>query len=175
MVESCFKLIVRCLSLTLLSCSCIAQEPPSCSPILDYIHENLSCHGTLENSDGFVYVDVDDRYIRELIKFIKKEGFEEPPYFGRSDLVGAHITVVYPEEMKKYNVQCIEECGTSIQFIPRSCQIVHPPRWEEIDEVYFIVVDVPQLDDLRKKYGLPKREYDFHITIGVKPKIAKSA
>ncbi|HSX11384.1 MAG TPA: hypothetical protein VLF94_06700 [Chlamydiales bacterium] len=152
-----------------------AQEAPSCAPILHYIHDHLSCCGTLKNSSGFVYVDVDDGYIHELIPFIQEEGFEEPPYFGRSDLVGAHITVIYPEEMKKYNIQSIKECGTSIQFTPRACQVVHPPRQKETDGVYFIVVDAPQLDDLRKQYGLPKREYDFHITIGVKPKAIKSA
>lgn len=167
--------MLKHLLLILLCSVAIAKEDPSCAPMLDYIQKNMQTSGTLRNANGFVYVDVDDAYVHELIQFIQKEGFEEPPYFDGPGLVGAHITVVYPEEMKKYGVKSIEECGTSIYFTPRTCQIVHPPRWQEIDEVYFIVVDAPQLDNLRKKYGLPKREYDFHITIGVKPKAAKSA
>ena len=82
---------------------------------------------------------------------------------------------MYPEEATKYGVKEIKECGEMISFVPKKCQVVHPPRWKEIDEVYFIVVDAPQLDQIREKYGLPKREYDFHITIGVKPKMAKAA
>jgi hypothetical protein len=81
----------------------------------------------------------------------------------------------YPEEMTKYGVKEIKECGEMISFVPTRCQVVHPPRWKKVDEVYFVVVEAPQLDKIREKYGLPKREYDFHITIGVKRKIAKSA
>ena len=62
-----------------------------------------------------------------------------------------------------------------ISFIPKKCQVVHPPGWKEVDQVYFIVVDAPWLDQIREKYGLPKSKYAFHITIGVKPKMAKSA
>ena len=163
------------LQLILLTNFALAQEAPFCGPILNYVQENMQTCGTLKNAEGFIYVDVDDAYVHELVQFIQNEGFEEPPYFGQAGLVGAHITVAYPEEMEKYGVQEMEEEGLSVSFTPRSCQIVHPPRWKEIDEVYFIVVDAPQLDKLREKYGLPKREYDFHITIGVKPKMAKSA
>ena len=82
---------------------------------------------------------------------------------------------MYPDEIKKYGIKKVKECGDVISFVPQTCQVVHPPKWKEIDEVYFVVVEAPQLDQIRKKYGLPKREYDFHITIGVKPKMARSA
>ncbi|MCF7852426.1 MAG: hypothetical protein K9M07_04195 [Simkaniaceae bacterium] len=152
--------------------SCIAQEASSCPMILNYIQQNLPNCGVLKNSDGFVYVDVDDKYIHKLVTFIQKDGFEKPPYFGDSGLVGAHITVIYPGEIKKYGVGRIQECGETIYFIPKECQIVHPPKWQKIDEVYFLVVEAPELDRIREKYRLPKREYAFHITIGVKPKMA---
>ena len=155
--------------------SCVAQEAPSCPTILNYIQQNLSNCGVLKESDGFVYVDVDDRYIHNLVTFIQKDGFEEPPYFGELGLVGAHITVIYPDEIKKYGVDRIQECGEIIYFIPKECLVVHPPKWLAIDEVYLLVVEAPELDRIREKYGLPKREYDFHVTIGVKPKTAKSA
>lgn len=156
-------------------CSCFAQETTSCSTILEYIQKSLPHCGVLKNSGGFVYVDLDDEYIHKLVTFIQKDGFEEPPYFGSAELVGAHISVMYAEEVKKYGVEDIQEYGETIYFVPKTCQVVHPPKWHEIDEVYFIVVEAPELDRIRKKYGLPKKEYDFHITIGVKPKMAKSA
>lgn len=149
-----------------------AQElsVPSCPEILSAIEEKLPHCGTLRSSNGFLYVDLDDEYVHQLITFIQKEGFLEPPYFG-AGLVGAHITVAYPDETTKYGIEEIEECGEEISFVPQTCQVVHPPRWKEIDEVYFVVVESTQLDQIREKYGLPRKEYDFHITIGVKPKI----
>ena len=118
--------------------------------------------------DGFLYVDLDDNYIHSLVDFIRDQGFQEPPYFGEK-LIGAHITVAYPNEIRN---QIMEECGMPVSFTLRECQIVHPPRWKEVEEVYLIVVDAPMLDQLREKYGLSKRQYDCHITIGVKLKAA---
>jgi len=152
----------------------IAREAPSCPRIIDYIENHLPLQGRLQFTSGFVYVDVDDDYIHCLIPFIEREGFEEPPYFGRSDLVGAHITVIYPEEVKKYRIHNIKECGKTIHFSVKTCQVVQPPSWGG-DEIYLIIVDVPELNKIRDQYGLPKSELPFHITIGVKPKVAKAA
>ncbi len=153
---------------------CFAQGVSDCPKILEYVNKKLPHCGVLKMSKDFVYVDVDDAYIHKLIGFIEKEGFEEPPYFENPRLVGAHISVMYNNETKEYGVTDIEECGEVIFFTPKECKIVHPPNWKEVDEVYFIVVDAPELNRIREKYGLPKG-YDFHITIGVKPKMAKSA
>jgi hypothetical protein len=152
-----------------------AREAPSCAPILKYVEAKLPHQGMLKNSDGFIYVDIDDDYIHKLISFIEKDGFEEPPYFDGEGLVGAHITVIYPNDMKKYHVGEIKELGQTIRFTPKKCQVMHPPGWREMDEVYFIVVDAPELDRIRQKYGLPQKKYDYHITIGVKKKSAKAA
>lgn len=35
----------------------------------------------------------------------------------------------------------------------------------------FVVVEAPELDAIRQKYGLPKTKYAYHITIGIKPVI----
>jgi hypothetical protein len=163
--------IVKYLVLVAIAISslCTAQEAPSCSQVLHYAERQLPHYGVLREGEGFVYVDLDDAYIHKLISFIQNEGFEEPPYFGAGDLVGAHITVIYPDEMNQLQ---IEEDGKVVDFTLKTCEVVHPPKWKEIDEAYFIVVDAPALDQIRAKYGLPKRAYDFHITIGVKPQVA---
>lgn len=152
--------------------SSFAQEipAPSCSLILNHIENHLPQQGILKNSNGFVYVDLDDDYIHSLIMFLQQDDFQEPPYFGDPGLVGAHISVIYPEEMIQYGIKDIEECGEIISFVPKICQVVYPLKSKEIDQVYLVIVDSPQLNILREKYGLPKREYDSHITIGVKPK-----
>ncbi|MBS0629421.1 MAG: hypothetical protein JSS30_04250 [Verrucomicrobia bacterium] len=142
-----------------------AQANPE---IINYIENHLQLSGVLKKSGTFVYVDVDDAYIHQLIPFIEHEGFEEPPYFDKPYSAGAHISVIYSDE--NFSAEEIEEYGQEISFTLKECQIVHPPKWAEIEKVYFIVVEAPELDQLREKYGLTKREYPFHITIGVKPR-----
>lgn len=122
-----------------------------------------------------MYVDLDDAYIHKLVTFIQDKGFEEPPYFGNGNLVGAHISVIYPSELEKGEIEKIQEFGEEIHFEIKACEVVHPPKWQGIDEVYIIVVESPELDRIRMKYGLPAKKYDFHITIGVKPKIVEAA
>lgn len=153
------------LSLFLFLC---ATGIADCPQILEYAEKNLPHSGILKNQEGFIYVKVDDAYIHNLIPFLASEGFEEPPYFGRPDLVGAHITVVYPDEVKKYGLKTLHELGQTISFTLENCKVIHPPRWKGVDEVYLIVVDSPELDQIRAKYGLSKRHYAFHITIGIK-------
>lgn len=161
-----FRRVIFCLWIV---CSvCVAEEAPHSTEICQHIEKNLPHYGVLKQSGDFVYVDVDDEYIHTLISYIREEGFQEPPYFGGT-LCGAHISVIYSAETILYDVNEIEECGEKIAFIPQYCKIVHPPKWQEMDEVYFLVVEAPRLDEIRERYGLPKREYAFHITIGVKP------
>ncbi|MCB1072466.1 MAG: hypothetical protein H7A41_03530 [Chlamydiales bacterium] len=148
----------------------IAKEPPSSSEILRYTENHLPLSGTLKTSQHFIYVDLEDDYIHQLIFFIEGEGFKKPPYFGSPDLVGAHITVVYPDEMQQYEIQEAQVPTQQISFNLKECQVVHPLRLKEIDEVYLIAIESPELDKIREDLGLPKKKYDFHITIGMKPK-----
>ncbi len=148
-----------------------AQEAPQCSSILSFAEHHLPHCGVLRQSQDLVYVDVDDNYIHKLAALLQSEGFVEPPYFQEGDGVGAHITVIYPHEIAQYGIAQIAECGELISFTPLHCKIVHPPRLNA-DEVYLIVVDAPQLDQLRTRYGLPPSQYAFHITIAVKPAAA---
>jgi hypothetical protein len=132
------------------------------------LQEGTFKFGTVGNAPKFVYLHVSDAYIRDLVKLIQADGFEELPYLENEDLVGAHITVIYPEEMKTYGIEHIHECGQTYCFKPIGCKVVPPTRWKEIDQFYLVSVIAPELDALRSAYGLPKRQYDFHITIGAK-------
>lgn len=122
--------------------------------------------GTLgEAENGFVYLHIDDAFIHDLIKFIEPDGFIEPPYFGKPGLIGAHISVFYADEPR---TGLIEEIGQTFSFSPAQCKIIQPPNWPEVEGVYIIEVDSPELDAIRQKYGLGPRELGFHITIGIK-------
>lgn len=146
------------------------SEAPVCQDKILHYSQQLPHSGVLKNRGDFLYVDVEDGYIHKLIREIESEGFIEPPYFGSSDLVGAHITVMYPDEMKEYGIQDVEECGQTIEFSLKDCQLVSPPRWKEVESVYVLTVEAPELDSLRAKYGLPEKRHAFHITIGLKLK-----
>lgn len=153
-----------------LSAHCHAQEAPAASLILEHIQQHLPRYGILKHLERFVYVDIDDAYIHTLISFLQEEGFESPPYFGREDLIGAHITVIYPDELT-CDVSHIEEYGDTIHFIPEKCSIIQPSDWQGVDAIYLVLVQAPALDRIREKYGLPMQRYPFHITLGVKPSI----
>lgn len=135
---------------------------------IERLEDRLVLSGVLRADHAFVYLKIEDHFLKEIRGFLEEEGFIPPPYFGPG-LVGAHITVIYPREMHEINIADIEEIGEIIPFTLKECQIVFPKTWENIEEVFLITVDAPALADLRTKYGFQEAKYDFHITLGVKP------
>lgn len=157
------KLFFRCLIL-IVGISGQGEASP-CEEILEYIENRLPQEGVLKSSEDFVYVALDNAYIHELISFIQKEGFEEPPYFSGAYDVGAHISVIYPRELAGREPLKIGELGKEIVFQVKSCEVCEAPRLG--GEVWVVLVDAPELDRLRIKYGLPAGAH-FHITIGLR-------
>lgn len=156
------------LSAILLFESCSAYEPLSESKVLECFHAQLHS-GVLKRVQDFLYVDIDDALIHQIAPLIQEEGFSKPSYFD-NELVGAHISAAFPAEIEKINE--IAECGTEISFIPKRCEIVYleqpSPFLPNVKELYLLIIEAPQLDQIREKYGLPKQRYAFHITLGVK-------
>lgn len=149
--------------------------PKGCDKIKSYIKDNLQTTGTLEQADnGSLYVNVSDDYIKKLIPFIKSQGYVPPPFFGGQNNHGAHITVIHPVEVENYKIGQIDEVGNTVSFKVKDCEVVKTNR-AGVDSVYMIVVDSPDLDKLRKKYGLPKNKHEYHITVGVKRTPAPAA
>lgn len=134
--------------------------------IMDYAMRVLPHQGVLkDNGKGYIYLKVDDRYITKLFPMLEIPGFVEPPFIHRKTDTGAHISVFYVNETK--NLPKIAEIGKTYSFTPKHLSIVNPSRYTEYA---VIVVDAPELEDLRLKYNLtPKlQNHDFHITIGKK-------
>ncbi len=161
-----------CVALILVYGNCSAGTPE----LFEYMESQLVHSGVLKSNGEWVYVDLDDSYIYDLIAFIESSGFETPPYFGDEGRVGAHISVVFPDEL---NGQEIEECGEIIAFLPKECQVVRylktvkerPAGFERVENICLISVEAPRLDEIRGKYGLSPKRYEFHITIGIKPEL----
>lgn len=132
------------------------------------LHERSPHYGQLkQDKQGFVFVDIDDRYIDDLMALIQAEGFEKPPYFNQPDLVGAHITVISAEEAEENAIGKIDELGMEIPFSIKACEIIEFKKWEDVDFLYLVTIKAPLLEEIRKKYGLAKTPHDFHITIGM--------
>ena len=148
---------------------CVPEEVSNHHEVINDLRQNFSLSGILKADEGFVYVDIEDGFIYRFIDQSSKEGFDLPPYFGPG-LVGAHITVIYPDELQQYGLKDFEGLGERIPFELKECQIVFPKSWEGVEQVFLVTVEAPILDEFREKYGLPKRKYDYHITLGVKLK-----
>lgn len=133
--------------------------------VIDWAKENLPQRGRLMQApDGYIYLKVDDDYIDQLYPMLSEKGYIKPPYFRRSDSPGAHISVFYTKEREQTGK--IKEVGRYYPFTLSFLSFVP----EKSHEYIVIVVNAPELEDLRQKYGLSPllQGNDFHITIAKK-------
>lgn len=117
------------------------------------------------NSLGLTYLDIDDDYIHTLFPLIRDGYAMKPEYFGEA-LVGAHISVIYPEE----DIVCHrEELNKSHHFAITGLfsAVLEGKKY------YALKVKSPTLVSVRRRHGLPDKLFfknhwvDLHITIGV--------
>ncbi len=131
----------------------------------DYAAQNLNHSGKLvRKSDGYVYLKVDDAYIYKLFPMLdlKKKGFRQVDSSRSRESPGAHISVFYKDDHVKP-----KELGYIFQFELKKIKIVKTAK--DISYVV-LVVESPELENLRKKYGhSPKLHgHEFHISLGKK-------
>lgn len=133
--------------------------------VVDYAKENLLLEGQLLiKSDGFAYLKVDDEYIHTLFPMLglEEDGFKKPPYFRSKEAPGAHISVFYEKEHV-----FPEEIGQYFHFKLKQIVIVKPSK----DTSYAVLqVEAPELENLRKKYGLSPKLFghEYHISLAKK-------
>lgn len=128
--------------------------------------EEVALEGVLRQSkDGFVYLDINYNVPEAFRSMIPVDDLKDPA--SASDkYVGAHISVMHSDEIGKKK---IEELGDKFEFFVKGVETVKPDGWEEVNRVYFITVDSPDLEKLREKYDLPAKykDHNFHITVAV--------
>jgi len=135
-------------------------------PELKHAAALLPATGKLAISHNhLVYLDIDDNYIYQLFPLLKTPHIEKPNYFSTYG-VGAHISVIYPEENKILQQKYL---GQEYHFTLQEMVIAEI----NLKKYYILLVQSPALLHIRRKHELPDKlnfknyEIGFHITIGV--------
>jgi len=130
--------------------------------------QDISLQGILNQTKaGYVYLKVDDRFIHTLFPLLQTTQKKLPPYFEKPYNIGAHISVIYKEEIK--NLQPIAEIGSTFHFnILELCEI------KMNEKIFFaLIIEAHELITIRKKYGFSEKPVyhgipvDYHITIAM--------
>jgi hypothetical protein len=147
-----------------------ARPVPSKSPLLRSLCKGK---GTLrKNSQGLVYLDIDNRFISMMLPYLLSQGLVRPPYFNLfSSPEGAHIPVILSRETAFHYLDKIEEIGAEFSFEIEGLYSTNPTSWPEVEQVWFFKLSSDGLEALRKNYFLPSTPGGlcFHIAVAVKP------
>jgi len=126
--------------------------------------------GTLKMKDnGYVYVKVDKDFIAETLPLIDAPGKIVPPSHYKSKKgIGAHISVIYENELIANEIWEIKELGEEFTFTVLEVRTVKLNRDNKLKKLWLIAVEAPELEKLRESYGLSSKlkGHDFHITLG---------
>lgn len=141
--------------------------------LLNYARVHLENKGVLKLGElmPYCYLKISDDFIYRLFPLLENRDLIIPDYFNNEGSVGAHISVIYPEEMPQEMPQkiLINELGNTFHFSVNGLYCV-----EIFDKkIIALIVECPDLQQLRLKYGFPiKLNYHglkvpFHITIAI--------
>lgn len=126
--------------------------------------------GILKQKDnGYLYLEVSDDFISEILPLIVAPGKIVPPHHYTSKKgIGAHISVMYESEQIAHEIWEIEELGNEYRFTITELRTVKITKNNQVEKLWLLAVEAPELESLREKYGLSSKlkGHDFHITIG---------
>lgn len=126
--------------------------------------------GILKQKDnGYLYVQVDNRFVTEILPLIQVEGKIVPPVHVTSKKgIGAHISVMYENERINNEIWTINEIGNEFSFQVLELRTVKIIKEGKAKKLWLLAVSCPELSVLRESYGLKPllKGHDFHITLG---------
>ncbi|HSW71985.1 MAG TPA: hypothetical protein VLG44_01065 [Chlamydiales bacterium] len=135
------------------------------------IEEQLKKKGKLtENSKGFIYVEVQDEFIRDLLPLINDPNAKPAPYLDNyTSPSSPHIPVILVSERQAKEIANVKEVGEEVAFEILGLHSVSPHNWPKVDKVWFLTVLSSRLEEIRRRYRLPPRigGHDFIIAIAV--------
>lgn len=135
------------------------------------VAETIDGEGFIQQRGDYCFLNIDDRYVHEIYPMLTQYGHvEKPDYFIVPNGIGAHISVIYPEEMVKILPSSIGEKHEFVVDALIKAQY-------GLKEYFVLSVISPTLTTFRQSHYLPPRpiwkgqEVMFHITIGVRNNI----
>lgn len=124
--------------------------------------------GLIQQSGDYCYLNIDDRYIHEIYPMLAKyDNVVKPDYFSVSEGIGAHVSVIYPEEMVKVLPSSVGQKHTF-----SVCGLFKAQSEEK--EYFALSITSSSLSDFRQLHYLTplpiwkRQEVTFHITVGVR-------
>jgi hypothetical protein len=120
-------------------------------------------------ANGNLQLSVPNNLARGVFDSLHEVGIELPSKRG---LFNAHVTVASREELATIGGgDKISERGHSFSYTLGPLREVVPAGWAEMSRVWFLEVRSPELEKLRKSYGLPAQPpVPFHLTVAVRRK-----
>jgi len=114
---------------------------------------------------GWLMLSVPNAVVRGLYDALREPGAELWLHDGK---LNAHISVMHADEVTEIGAENITERGHEFSYTLGQLKQVNPDM-PGYNAVWFVEVKSPELEQLRKSYGLSKRprnnEYQFHITV----------
>ena len=131
------------------------------------IVKTLDTEGIIRQRENYCYLKIDDNYIHNIQPLLAKYGnIAKPAYFTPPEDVGAHISVIYPEEGMMAQTDMEQKHAFSI------CGLIKAKYG--LQEFFALSVSSPSLATFRQTYYLAPnptfkgQEIMFHITVGVR-------
>jgi hypothetical protein len=122
-----------------------------------------------KSNHGDILLSVPNALVRGVFDTLNEPGVELPPSGPDEDQLNAHISVMRPEEV---NADDVTERGHSFHYTLGPLKSFNPTGWKEMSKCWVIECKSPELEKLRKSYGLSKlpnnNKFKFHITVGVR-------
>ena len=123
----------------------------------------------------WIMLSVPNALVHGVFSAMEEPGIELPPS-GEGERLEAHISVIRPDELLLIGgpEKLKNDRGNSFKYTIGRLAEVEPSGWPEISKCWFLRVHSPELQTLRRSYGLTSLpndgKYDFHITVAVRRK-----
>lgn len=122
---------------------------------------------------GWLLLSVPNALGQGAFDAINEPGIELP-VSQTTGRYNAHITVMSPDDIAQIGgPNKITERGHEMCYTLGPLRVVEPSGWKTVSKCWFIEVKSPDLEKLRKSYGLtslPGDDHPFHITVALRKK-----
>lgn len=123
------------------------------------------------SSSGWIMLSAPNAFLRGIFSSLHVPGVELPT--NDKGLFNAHITVMRPEEVARIGgIDKIRERGRHFSYQLGPIRSVEPEGWPEVERCWFVSIISPELENLRKSYGLAPlpdgNRKRFHATFAVR-------